>query len=414
MGRDEPGALRVGRARRDRRRADALLELRGGRDRGRRRPSSPAPPTRRLRAPGVAIADEVLPALVNALSRGRRRRSCSCSTTSTRSLGGDPRRAWTTCVERLPPGRARRARRPGRSRRCGSAGCARAASSTSCARRSCASPTRRPARCSTGSTRSRSRRSELAALQHRTEGWVAGLNLIALTLRDRPGRADVRGPDARRRPLPRRLPLGRGRGAAGAGAREFLMRTVDPRAAVGPALRRRRRSAPTARSVLGAARARQPLRRPAGPGAALVPLPPPLPRDAAAPARAARARRGRRPAPPRERLVRRAVATSTALIEHAIGAGDVHVAADTLHRTGSTSTAAARRRRARLDRPAAARDACRVPGARARPRRRGAGDGARRGGRAVVRARRAGGAARSTSEAARREHARRGRPATGR
>ena len=126
-------------------------------------------------------------------------------------------------------------------------------------------------------------RSDVVALQDRTEGWVAGLQLAGLSLRDRDDRSDFiasfagddrqivdylgsevldHQPEARARVPPA---------------------NVDPRPSLRAAVRRPHpetgRSGPPAE-----ARARKPVRRPPRLQAGVVPLPPPLQRPA--PARA--------------------------------------------------------------------------------------------------------------------------------
>ena len=111
---------------------------------------------------------------------------------------------------------------------------------------------------------------------------------------------------ADRRPLPRRVPLGRGRRPAGSRASRTSS-SRPPCSSSSPA-----RSATRSPAAGAAQRILEALERgnvfvvPLDPERTLVPLPPPLPQHAAAPARAARPGERRRPAPPGELVVRRA------------------------------------------------------------------------------------------------------------
>ena len=137
----------------------------------------------------------------------------------------------------------------------------------------------------------------ITALDARTEGWIAGLQMAAISLQGAPDPAafveSFTGShrfvlDYLMEEVLQRQPDD---------IRTFLLAHLRPRPLVrtavrcGPAvsgrLRRRDPAGP---------RARQPLHRPPGRRAALVPLPPALPRSAAAPARAECCRRRRSPA----------------------------------------------------------------------------------------------------------------------
>ena len=144
---------------------------------------------------------------------------------------------------------------------------------------------------------------DVDALESRTEGWVAALQLAALSMQGRadPGAfvAELRG----RRPVRGRLPR---RGGARAPARrgaELPARDLDPRPAQRCALRcghrwhQRQDDARTARPG-------EPVPRPARRPAALVSLPPPVRRRPAGPTPRRRSRPRRRAAPTGERLVR--------------------------------------------------------------------------------------------------------------
>ena len=146
---------------------------------------------------------------------------------------------------------------------------------------------------------------EINELVEHTEGWASR----PLPDRSRRARRERRARRARRplghrgRPLPRRLlPLGV---PLAARSRPADVPSPDLRARIDerPALRRRPRPD---RLGLGArgARAGEPVRRPARPPPQLVPLPPSVPRAAAARARGARARAGAGAQPARRRLVR--------------------------------------------------------------------------------------------------------------
>ena len=209
---------------------------------------------------------------------------------------------------------------------------------------------------------------ELAGLYRRTEGWVAGLNLVALSLRETGDRAAfLAGMPVDDRFLvdylwdevvARQPP----------DTRDFLMRTaVLERLSselCDAVLERPRQRRDAAR-----ARAQQPVRDPARRRPPLVPLPHDVPRHAAAPARALRARRRRRPAPPGERLVRR----SRRRARHD-RARDQRRRRARRRRDAAAQLARALQRRQgergdRLDRPAAAGHDRRVPGPGARARR---------------------------------------------
>ena len=172
---------------------------------------------------------------------------------------------------------------------------------------------------------------DVAALEGRTEGWVAALQLAALSLR---GRDDVgrlhRGVRGRR-PVRRRLPR-RGGGATPARGRPRVpARDLDPGPAVRAAVRRGHRPARRPGDARGA-RPGQPV-----PGAArrpppVVPLPPPVRRRAAA--------HGSSTSTPTQvpDLHRRASAwheqagDTTVAIEHALAAGDSDRAAGLVER----------------------------------------------------------------------------------
>ena len=147
-------------------------------------PGTGAGRARRCSASGQAPSRRCSPAVVNELSvlarrarprpgrlpPGRRARRSrpgwrSCSSTCRRSCG------WSSA--------------PAPTRPCRWPGCGPAASSSRSAPRTCASPTTRPAPTSTTVNGLDLAADDVAALGARTEGWVAALQLAALSLRDR-------------------------------------------------------------------------------------------------------------------------------------------------------------------------------------------------------------------------------------
>ena len=264
-------------------------------------------------------------------SRRSRSRSYSCSTTTTRSRTRRSTRACSTCSS----GSGRRSTscsRRGPCRRCGSAGCGRADELNECRDEHAALQRGGGGRAAQRRARpaARARRAGRSTPPNRGLGGRAQPRR-AVAAGDRRSRC-VPGRDAGRRPLPRRLPVGRGRGPAA--ARHARLPDADrrARAAVERAVRRRARAARQRRDA-ARARAQQPVRDPARRRPALVPLPHDVPRHAAAPARALRARTAC------AELHRRASAWFAdrgdvhGTIEHAISAGDAHVAAETLRRS---------------------------------------------------------------------------------
>ena len=92
---------------------------------------------------------------------------------------------------------------------------------------------------------------DVAALEARTEGWIAALQLAALSMRGPGGPGGVHRGVRRRRPLRRRLP--RRGGAAPPGperVRELPAADVRPRPAERPAVRRRHRAAGDGQAML--------------------------------------------------------------------------------------------------------------------------------------------------------------------
>ncbi len=147
---------------------------------------------------------------------------------------------------------------------------------------------------------------DVDALEERTEGWIAGLQLAALSLRAIPTRPEVDGLHRgvhRQQPVRHRLPGRRGPGPTTDRGARLPAANGRPRPAHRSAVRRGEWAVRRRRDARGP-RARQPVRRPAGHRALLVPLPPPVRRRAAR----APAHRGPRPgaaaAPARQRLVR--------------------------------------------------------------------------------------------------------------
>ena len=131
---------------------------------------------------------------------------------------------------------------------------------------------------------------DVAALDGRTEGWIAALQLAALSMQGRDDVERVHRRVRRRRPLHRGLPRRGGPRPPAAGRPRVPAADVDPRAAHRPALRRRHRTR-RRQGDPGGARARQPVPRPARRPAAVVPVPPPVRRRPAGPP----ARRAPRP-----------------------------------------------------------------------------------------------------------------------
>ncbi len=145
---------------------------------------------------------------------------------------------------------------------------------------------------------------DVAALEGRTEGWVAALQLAALSLRGREDASRVHRGVRRRRPVRRRLPRRGGHRPAAGDHPALPPRDLGPRPAQRPAVRRRHRAHRRAGGA-GADGAREPPRRAARRHPPLVPLPPPLRRRAALPPRGRRDGPARGAAPPRGPVVRR-------------------------------------------------------------------------------------------------------------
>ena len=287
VGRGRSASVRVGRARRPRRRRRGVPALHRGRDPPRR--AAPARGVRRAVRPGRIH----LGASASRASGARWLRSsarwCSCSTICTPS---PTRPAWTCsrrCSSTSRPARRSRSR-AGRSRRCRWPAGGRRDWCTRSAWRTSGSTSGRPGCCWRPRASSWTT-SELAELTERTEGWPAGLYLAALSMQagapSSAGAAGFTGDDRFvseyfRLELLSRLPPAEAR---------FLKHTsVLDRMCGGlcDAVLETTRSAQHARD----ARAHERLRRAARPARRVVSLPPPVRRAAAQRARAQRAGAG--------------------------------------------------------------------------------------------------------------------------
>ena len=169
--------------------------------------------------------------------------------------------------------------------------------------------------------------SDVAALEARTEGWVAALQLAALSLRGRDDRSRLHRRVRRRRPVRRRLPRRRGPRPPARRRTPLPARHLGPRPADRPPVRRGHRTDGRRQGDAGGPGAAEPVRRPARRPPPLVPLPPPLRRRAPRPPARRATRRGRR-------LHRRAsdwydqAGDTEAAVRHALAAGDLDRAAD--------------------------------------------------------------------------------------
>ena len=128
-------------------------------------------------------------------SAGRPCWRSTTTTSSTRRTSTRPSRSCSTTCRLRSPSPSRRAR----TRRCRCLGCAAAASSSSCAPPTCGSPPTRPTRSSTDVMGLDLEPAHVAALESRTEGWAAGLQLAALSARGRADAGDSGGGGLRRR-----------------------------------------------------------------------------------------------------------------------------------------------------------------------------------------------------------------------
>ncbi len=242
---------------------------------GRRRRSGPtccapstAPPRARPRRPSSCSCSRAGPDRRRAdraaqrAQRARRATSPWCSTTTTSPRARTSRPGWpsssSTCRRRCTSSSA-----PAPTPRCPSRGCGPAVSWSRSAPPTCASPgTRRPPTSTTLNALGL-RAGDVAALERRTEGWAAALQLAALSLHGRDDRVAVHRRVRRRRPVRRRLPRRRGpRPAAGRRA-PVPARHLGPRPADRPAVRRGHRPDRTGRADAGVAGAAEPVRRPA-------------------------------------------------------------------------------------------------------------------------------------------------------
>ena len=172
-----------------------------------------------LESPGGPPITTVL-TIARQRPRRRARTSCSSSTTTTSSRPPTIHEAMGFLVDHLPPPGAPGHRQPGRPAAAARAAARARRAGRGTRRRPAVHRAARPRRTSTGWASSSSA-GEVATLEGRTEGWIAALQLAALSLQ---GRDDVAGfidGLRRRRPVRRRLPR-RGGGAPPARGRPRL------------------------------------------------------------------------------------------------------------------------------------------------------------------------------------------------
>ena len=171
--------------------------------------------------------------------------SCPTTWTSSSTTTTSPRARRSSRAWRSSSSTSRRrctwSSAPAPTRRCPWPGCGPAASSPRSARPTSASPTTRRRAYLADATGLELDASDVAALEARTEGWIASLQLAAISLRDRDDPSRVHRGVRRRRPVRRRLPRRGGpRPPARRGPR-LPARHGDPRPAHRPAVRRRHR-----------------------------------------------------------------------------------------------------------------------------------------------------------------------------
>ena len=187
-------------------------------------------------------------------------------------------------LEHLPAAAAPRHQHPCGPRACRCPGCALAASWSRCAPPTCASPATRPASYLNDVHGLDLTPATSHALEARTEGWIAALQLAALSLRGRDDAAALHRRVRRRRPFVVDYLADEVLEPAAHEVRRFLLDTSVLERLTGPLCDAVTGAARQAAGRAGGAGAREPVRRPARRPAPLVPLPPPVRRRA--PARA--------------------------------------------------------------------------------------------------------------------------------
>ena len=169
-----------------------------------------------LHAPQAVPIEAVPHRARSTTSRDRERPACWCSTTTTSSTRPRSRPAMAFLLDHLPPRAAPGDRQPRRPAAAARPGCAPAVSSSRSAPPTCASPDRGRGLPERRHGSRAHRQQDVAALEDRTEGWIAALQLAALSMQGRDDVAAFIAGLRRRRPLRRRLP-GRGGAAPPAG-----------------------------------------------------------------------------------------------------------------------------------------------------------------------------------------------------
>ena len=307
-----------------RRAARRLLDLPGhrattGRARGRRAAlallQTGQPPSSRPRHPPQRARRTVRPT------------STWSSTTTTSSTAPDLQPSMAFLLDHLPP-QCTWSSAPASTRRCRWPACAPGASWSRSAPPTCASPRTRPRPTSTTSRRSTSTPRDVAALETRTEGWIAALQLAALSLQGRDDAAAfIAGFAGDDRYVVDYLADEVLEPPTDAGAR-LPAPDLHPRPAERTAVRRRHRATPTARPCWSTWTAptcsssrwttRRRWYRYHHLFADVLQDPPPR--------RAARG--GRRAAPPRQPTGTTQAGEPVAAVRHALAAGDIDRAAD--------------------------------------------------------------------------------------
>ena len=231
-----PAARGLGVARRARQRAATLLDLRRSPPCDGRGPAS-APARSRCCSRRSRRSRPCSPSLVNDLQRAAGRGHAGARRLPPRRRARDPRRRWRSCSTTCRPS-CTWCSPPGPTRRCRWRGCGPAASWSRSAPPTCASPRDEAAAYLDGPMGLALTAADVAALDERTEGWVAALQLAGAVPAGprRPGAVHRRV--RRRRPVRRRLPR---RGGARPAARRrprLPARNLRPRPAHRPAVRR--------------------------------------------------------------------------------------------------------------------------------------------------------------------------------
>ena len=182
-------------------------------------------------SPGQAPVDAVLTDAAQRAQRAARRTSTLVLDDYHLAEGPEVQPGMAFLLDHLPPQVHARHQHPRRPRPAARPAARPRASSSRSGPPTCASPTTRRPPTSTTSTASTSTADDVAALEARTEGWIAALQLAALSLQGRDDPVAVHRRVRRRRPVRRRLP--RRRGARPPAARRAATSCSTPRSSTG-------------------------------------------------------------------------------------------------------------------------------------------------------------------------------------